>query len=359
MTKINTIETGEHQVFVGDVFEALQSFVVQSNFSRIFILVDENTREHCLPILAQYHMMFLHSAEIIEIPSGEQHKTLAYCTRLWEQFTHYHADRHSLLINLSGGVLSDMGGFAAATFKRGMAFINLPTTLLAMVDASVGGKLAIDFKGFKNHIGLFHNPAAVFVYPGFLRSLPERELMSGFAEVIKHGLIADKEYFTWILHHPVKEMHEKDMMEMIARSVEIKQSIVFADPKENGTRKILNFGHTIGHAIESYAFADEDPVLHGEAVAVGMMLELLLSVMCCDFDELEAYRIIRWLKTLYSVKDYNDEDVNRLIALMQHDKKNKSGKLLFSLLQDPGRAVYDIEVKESLLQEVFQQIKSI
>ncbi|MCC6690576.1 MAG: 3-dehydroquinate synthase, partial [Bacteroidia bacterium] len=243
--------------------------------SIFFILVDQNTIVHCLPYLIA-EVKSLKNAEIIEIESGEQNKNIKVCIELWKVLGEYQANRKSVIINLGGGVICDIGGFVASTFKRGIEFINIPTTLLAQVDASVGGKTGIDFNNFKNEIGVFNNPSAVIVNPYFLKTLSKKEYLSGFAEIIKHALIADLAYWEKILKTELSD--EVGIAELVKQSIAIKRKVVESDPHEKGLRKILNFGHTIGHALESYFLEkNESIVLHGEAVAAGMICEAYLS----------------------------------------------------------------------------------
>lgn len=295
-------------------------------YSRIAILVDNNTKRYCLPLfLEQYN---LNNPLIIEISSGEEHKNLASCQHIWNALTTAAFDRKSLLINLGGGVIGDMGGFAASTYKRGIDFIQVPTTLLAMVDASVGGKLGIDFNGLKNQIGLFKNPQAVLIDIQFLNSLPHEQLLSGFAEVVKHALIADKNYWKIILETPI-EKH--DWKSIIYQSINIKNKIVSEDPMELGARKQLNFGHTYGHAIESHYLSENKAVLHGEAIALGMLLESRLSpITAAEQKEIEGF-----ITSTFKLPVLSDKNV--LIKWMLNDKKNSKGRINFSLLNQIGQ----------------------
>ena len=242
-----------------------------SGYSKVAILVDENTKRNCLPKLPQ-----LENSIIIEVTSGEINKSISSCNYIWEQLSEHNFDRDSLLINLGGGVIGDMGGFAASTYKRGIDFIQVPTTLLAMVDASVGGKLGVDFNGLKNQIGLFNNPESVLIFPEFLETLPENQLKSGYAEVVKHALISDNNLWEKIISVPFNEMN---WGEIIETSINIKNKIVLSDPYEKGERKKLNFGHTFGHAVESYYLEKGTPILHGEAVLMGILLEVEISLV--------------------------------------------------------------------------------
>lgn len=350
---LSTIHAGKYNIFIGDIFDPLKQWLEEHTFSGLYLLMDENTENYCFPVLREKLPGLTQNAKLIEINSGEVHKNLNTCWYIWERLTAFGADRHALVINLSGGVLSDMGGFVAATYKRGIRFINLPTTLLSMVDASVGGKLGVDFNGYKNHIGLFANPGALFIYPGFLHTLPQREIKSGMAEVLKHGLIADEEYFGEVIGQ-LKEQHP-DYQQMVDRSVKIKHDIVEKDPQEKGLRKVLNFGHTIGHAIESWSFNSGDRLLHGEAVALGMIVELHLSVKYAGLDQQKATAAIRILKEYYGNLSLDTAAIRAITQKMSHDKKNRDGMLLFTLLKEIGQPVYDVMVKEKDVQLTLQK----
>ncbi|MCH8317693.1 MAG: 3-dehydroquinate synthase, partial [Bacteroidetes bacterium] len=230
----------------------LNAFLNKNHFTKIGIIVDENSKKFCLPIIQSK----IPKHYLITIPSGEHHKNLTTCETIWQQLTDLHFDKRSLIINLGGGVIGDMGGFCAATFKRGIAFIQVPTTLLAQVDASIGGKVGVDFQNYKNHIGLFKDPEAVFIYPGFLKTLDKKETLSGFAEIIKHCLIADRQKWNEISQ---KDLKDQDWENLIAHSIDVKLSIIKNDPEEKGLRKVLNFGHTIGHALETFYLNDNVP----------------------------------------------------------------------------------------------------
>ncbi len=298
-----------------------------SNYSQVAILVDENTKRDCLSKLPQ-----IENALIIEIKSGEEYKNISTCNLIWEQLTINNFDRNSLLINLGGGVIGDMGGFCAATYKRGLEFIHIPTTLLAMVDASVGGKLGIDFKGFKNQIGLFNNPKAVLISPEFLETLAENELKSGFAEVVKHALISDNSLWVKLKNTPFNEL---DWESIINTSVQIKNKIVLADPFEKGERKKLNFGHTFGHAIESYYLEKGTPISHGEAVFMGMILETKIS----DLSETDKNEIKNYVLSNFALP-YTPKK-SSLHKFLINDKKNQNGKINFTLLNGIGNCSLD------------------
>lgn len=298
-----------------------------SIYSQVAILVDENTKRDCLSKLPQ-----IENALIIEIKSGEQYKNISTCSFIWEQLTINNFDRNSLLINLGGGVIGDMGGFCAATYKRGLEFIHIPTTLLAMVDASVGGKLGIDFKGFKNQIGLFNNPKAVLISSVFLETLAESELKSGFAEVVKHALISDNSLWLKLKNTPFTDL---DWEDIIDTSVQIKNKIVLADPFEKGERKKLNFGHTFGHAIESYYLEKGTPISHGEAVFMGMILETKIS----DLSESDKNEIKNYVLSNFALP-YTPKK-SSLHKFLINDKKNQNGKINFTLLNGIGDCSFD------------------
>ncbi|MGZ4158944.1 MAG: 3-dehydroquinate synthase, partial [Bacteroidia bacterium] len=267
------IISNNYSVFVtNDISKEINRFFKTSKnkYSKIFILVDENTLKFCYPQLVEKIEPFEH-AEIIEIDSGEESKTIEVCVQIWSALSEYGADRKSLFVNLGGGVIGDMGGFIASTFKRGMDFINIPTTLLSQVDASVGGKVGVDMNHFKNEIGVFNDPSAVFINLNFLNTLDKRQILSGFAEIIKHALIADVNYWAKVRTADFANFDSFD--ELVKTSVYIKNTIVLEDPKEKGIRKVLNFGHTVGHAVETF-FLEQDSkkhLLHGEAIAIGMI----------------------------------------------------------------------------------------
>jgi 3-dehydroquinate synthase len=317
--------------------ETILSILNELSPDKVAILVDENTRKHCLPLLENS----LTDDLIFETESGEQNKNLATCSQVWDQMTLAGLSRKSILINLGGGVIGDMGGFIASTYKRGIRFINIPTTLLSQVDASIGGKLGVDFNGLKNHIGVFRDPDAVILSDIFLNTLDRRQLMSGFAEVIKHGLIWDASYF-----HKIKQLNfpeDPDWDLLLQRSVEIKGEVVTEDPLEHGLRKILNFGHTLGHAVETYHLENGIDMLHGEAIAIGMIMEMHLSHQLGYLELDEIKELSQWIMGLYGYVD-TIPSIEDLIALMIHDKKNDAGSINFSLLEKVGTCRFDERV---------------
>ena len=316
--------------------------------STVFVLTDENTRQHCLPQLP-----CLENAVVIEIKSGEQHKNIATMQNIWTQMASSGGDRKSLFINLGGGVIGDMGGLAASLFKRGIDFINVPTTLLSQVDASCGGKLAVDFNNLKNEIGLFRNPNKVIVSTQFLKTLPENQLVSGMAEMIKHALILVPEHFNEIKEFNPQKPDWQLLSNLVETSIKIKNYFTEKDPTEKNIRKMLNFGHTIGHAIESYSFDTPNPLLHGEAVAAGMICELFLSNKYLNFPALKMLDITGYINTLFKPFQFKPTIYENLYNLMTHDKKNSGGNINFSLLRDLG----DFEINCVCdKQEVFQAL---
>ena len=319
-----------------------------NNYSSVFILTDENVAPFWLPEVCHW----LHCPEAVEIiiKPGEQQKNLRTVQKIWNKLLKHNADRHSLLINLGGGVVSDVGGFAASCFKRGIDFVNVPTTLLAMVDASIGGKNGIDFGGFKNQIGVFAEAKDVLLNPMFLSTLPKREILSGLAEMLKYGFIADSELLQADL-----ENYESN----IRRAAEIKKTIVVEDPFEQGKRKILNFGHTIGHAIESHYLTKETPLLHGEAVAVGMWCALWLSVKKLGLDETVLHDYGTQLSMLLSETQIivNEQDIDGILKKLVHDKKTYGGKPQFVLLEAVGKPACDIEIEQGMICKALLQFK--
>lgn len=320
----------------------LNRVISKKNYSRLVVLVDSNTHKACYPKLSSD----LPNHELIEIPPGETHKNLKTCEAVWQALTDFHVERKGLLLVLGGGVPGDLGGFCAATYKRGIDFILIPTTLLSQVDASVGGKLGVDFAGYKNHIGVFQEPVATLIDTTFLGTLPEAELRSGFAEVIKHCLLSDKAMWNVIR---AKSLHNQDWQTLVHHSVAFKASVTKADPKESGLRKILNFGHTIGHAVESYFLETRQRLLHGEAVAIGMIAESWLAVQkqLLTIDELSSIQDYI-LKTFAHVQLPND--TSAIVTLAQQDKKNAGNKILLAVPKGIGQATWDVEVSPADIQ---------
>ncbi len=302
-----------------------------SDYSNLAILVDGNTKEHCLPLLL-VQLPSLSNSLIIEIESGEENKNISTCSWIWEELSKHNFDRDSLLINLGGGVIGDMGGFAASTYKRGIDFIQIPTTLLSMADASVGGKLGVNFSGLKNQVGLFKNPKSALIYPKFLETLEKNQLNSGFAEIVKHALIADANLWNQL---NTTSFSNVDWEDIIARSIQLKNKIISDDPFEENKRKQLNFGHTFGHAIESYYLEKETPILHGEAVFLGIILELELS----NITRQEKSEIKNFILSNFALPHCPPK--SEIAKYLTNDKKNQSGKINFSLLSKIGNCSVD------------------
>lgn len=318
-----------------NISSLLTQFLSENRYTKLAVIVDENTRKFCYPLI-QY---LLPAHEVIEINSGEQEKHMMTCMQIWRQLTESTFDRKALILNLGGGVIGDMGGFCAATYKRGIDFVQIPTTLLSMVDASVGGKLGIDFNGFKNHIGVFQEPERVFIDSRFLSTLPVEELRSGFAEIVKHCLIADAAKWNEIKGRALAEF---DWNEMIAHSVAIKAKVVTEDPHEKGLRKILNFGHTIGHAVETWFLAIPGKrLLHGEAIAIGMIAEAWISQQKGFISVEDLEEITDYLLHIYGKVIISDEDLQGLLPHTLQDKKNENDQVQCALLEKIGQANYN------------------
>ncbi|MGN7864027.1 3-dehydroquinate synthase [Chryseobacterium sp.] len=336
---------------LNDNFSQLNEFLHDKKFSKIFILVDENTHEYCLPVLLGNMETDL-GFEILEIEAGEEMKNIQTANQLWEILTEMQADRKALVINLGGGVITDMGGFVASTYKRGIKFINIPTTLLSMCDASIGGKTGIDLMHYKNMVGTFAFPEQIFIYPKFLETLPFKELRSGFAEMLKHGLIADKTHWDQLIQ--IHKLEVETVVPHIQTSMNIKQDVVEKDFHESNIRKTLNFGHTIGHAVESLCLQQENPILHGEAVAMGMIAEAHLAYLENLISEEDAKMIIENIQRYYpylDISDFKDEDIT---ALLLNDKKNADSKINFSLLTEVGSCNYDHQCSQKNILEAIR-----
>jgi len=350
------IQNDSYQVFFDDSLNILNDFLTKKKYSKIFILVDEQTSEHCLPIF-QEKLPSLTEFDIIEVPNGEENKTIDFCIGIWRTLLDFEADRNALLINLGGGVVTDMGSFAAATFKRGIDFLQIPTTLLSQVDASVGGKTGIDMDNVKNIIGTFSQPQAVIICTDFLKTLPDRELNSGLAEIIKHGIIADADFFEEVtLLNDAKEITARH----IHHSVEIKNSVVLTDPFEKNIRKTLNFGHTIGHAIESWSLNNEkNQLLHGEAIAIGMICEAYIAKETNGLSEENLDKITNVFIKFFGRYKIREGINNTLLDIMKQDKKNSNGKISFSLPNKIGSCSYDSFIEGSLILDSLKYYQSI
>lgn len=332
------IQSNGYEVFFNDELKDLKDFLDNSDYSKVFFLTDLNTSEHCMPLIGQL-LPSLDNYDIIEVDPGEENKNIDYCIGVWQMLLDFGADRNSLLINLGGGVITDMGGFAASTFKRGIDFVQVPTTLLSQVDASVGGKTGIDLGNIKNIIGTFTQPKAVFISAKFLQTLDGRQMISGFAEIVKHGIIADRDYF--------KQLKEVDPLnvdqEIIYHSVEIKNFVVTTDPFEKSIRKTLNFGHTIGHAIETYSLKnDKRALLHGEAIAIGMICEAFLAYHHNNLPSEDLDEITVYLRSVFPDYHLKSDSYGEILEFMLNDKKNVNGKIGFALPSAIGKCDFNI-----------------
>lgn len=333
-----------YNIYFDNSLQSLNDFLAENSYSKIFIITDENTGIHCLPVL-QSKLPLLDTFDIIEITPGEENKNIDYCIAIWRMLLDFEADRKALVINLGGGVVTDMGSFAASTFKRGVDFVQIPTTLLSQVDASVGGKTGIDINGVKNIIGTFAQPKAVIISSDFLRTLPKRELKSGFAEMLKHGIIADENYFKSLT---LIEDLENISDDLVFTSVTIKNHVVTTDPYEHGLRKILNYGHTIGHAVESWSLNNQKKrLLHGEAIAIGMICEAFLGNKLVGLSDEDLQTITQTFLKVYGNYTLKTGIEAQLLETMRNDKKNYGGKINFSLPNKIGNCLFDIAVTEA------------
>ena len=318
-----------------------------SEASQVFILTDENVAMFWLP--ETEHWLGCERAVGIVLKPGEKYKTLQTAQRIWKTLMKHHADRHAVMVNLGGGVITDLGGFVASCYQRGIRFVNVPTTLLAMVDAAIGGKTGVDFGGCKNQIGTFAEPMEVWISPIFLSTLPQREILSGMAEMVKYGFIA---------YPPMLKVTPDNYQEYLLTAGKLKREIVTQDYKEQGFRKVLNFGHTIGHAIESHCLNKDNPLLHGEAVALGMGAALWLSVQLCHLDETVLHNFEGQLPVLLSEAETKLDvaDIEPVMRYLAHDKKNKNGKEQFVLIEAPGLPKLDVEVAPTKVKEALTYI---
>lgn len=331
---MSIIRSTSYTISIGDKsFDTLNTFLSKSRHSGYYIICDENTFEHCLPNLL-FNCPALNDAEIIELESGEEYKTLDTCLQVWGALTDMGADKKSLIINLGGGVISDLGGFVASTFKRGIDFVNIPTTLLSMVDASVGGKTGVDFEGIKNHIGTTHEPKGVFVNLTFLETLSERQIKNGYAEIIKIALVADPSF--WKVLKKKKTLKEFYNEAIVTKAIELKNTIVKKDLHEKDLRKSLNFGHSIGHALESALIKQNKAILHGEAIAAGMLMESAIAHALKRLTKKELADITNYIRSIYSSIKMTKETTALLLEYILHDKKNEGDLLCFALPKGIG-----------------------
>lgn len=331
--------------------ENLNKAIAQCPHDKLFVLVDEHTYHLCMPLLSSFDC--IKEARIISIGAEDIHKNLETLAYVWKELADNGASRHSLLLNLGGGMVTDLGGFAASTFKRGIKYINIPTTLLAMVDASVGGKTGINFNGLKNEIGVFSPAESVLIDAEFLKSLDLKNVLSGYAEMLKHGLISSTPHWAELLNFDFNTVDYKMLQMLVAQSVQIKEDIVEQDPFEHGIRKALNLGHTVGHAFESLALETNHPILHGYAVAWGIVCELYLSHLKVGFPKEKLRQTIQFIKENYGVMTFDCKQYDRLYEFMKHDKKNSAGIINFTLLSEIG----DIKINQTASRdEIFDML---
>lgn len=333
----------------GNLERDLVNAIAECEHDKIFILTDQTTHDMCLPKLQNF--LCLKGAQSIVIKAGDTNKTLDSLAEVWTALSQGGATRHSLMINLGGGMVTDLGGFAASTFKRGIDFINIPTTLLAMVDASVGGKTGINFGGLKNEIGVFSDSKFVIINTQFLDTLDHDNICSGYAEMLKHGLISDNKHWAELVGFNLAQPDLAQLQRMVAESIKVKERIVTEDPHEYGIRKALNLGHTVGHALESFAMKHGRPVLHGYAVAYGMVCESYLSARKTGFPTDKMHQTVRFILDHYGRLPYTCDDYPELLELMRHDKKNTSGIINFTLLGGIG----DIRINQTATKEEIEE----
>ena len=347
------IKTSHYDIFLSNESTSLiNRFISENKYSKVFILVDANTKKYCLNLFLEKHLNET-KIEVIKTKHGEENKNTRNLFSVWNKISKLEGDRQSLLINLGGGLISDLGGFVASTYKRGINFINVPTTLLSMVDASIGGKVGINIEKLKNQVGVFNYPKLILIDTSFLKTLPKREINSGFAEMIKHGLIFDKKYYKEL--SALKIVDSQLNIKLILNSIKLKNKIVNKDPKEKNIRKILNFGHTLGHAIESHFLSRKNSktLLHGEAISIGMILESYISHKILKMPYKQCLDIKNNINSKFAKINIDTEDSKSIIKLIKFDKKNKGGKTLFVLLKEIGSCQIDIEVpKKTIIESI-------
>ena len=348
------IKTNHYDIFISNQNSSLiKKFISKNKYSKVFILVDSNTNKYCLDLFLEKHLSGI-DFKIVKIKEGEENKNTKNLYSAWTKISKLGGDRNSLLINLGGGLVSDLGGFVASTYNRGIDFINVPTTLLSIVDASIGGKVGINIGRLKNQVGVFNYPKLILIDTSFLETLPKREINSGFAEMLKHGLIFEKNYYKTLSE--LKNIDSKLSTELIYNSIKIKNEVVNRDPKEKNFRKILNFGHTLGHAIESHFLGKNKTknLLHGEAIAIGMILESYISYKILKLPYEQCKNIKQTINNNFKKVKINKEDLKSIVRLIKFDKKNRGEKVLFVLLYEIGKIKIDIEVPKKIVIESFE-----
>ena len=348
------IKTNHYDIFISNQNSSLiNKFISKNKYSKVFILVDSNTNKYCLDLFLEKHLSGI-DFKIVKIKEGEENKNTKNLYSAWTKISKLGGDRNSLLINLGGGLVSDLGGFVASTYNRGIDFINVPTTLLSIVDASIGGKVGINIGRLKNQVGVFNYPKLILIDTSFLETLPKREINSGFAEMLKHGLIFEKNYYKTLSE--LKNIDSKLSTELIYNSIKIKNEVVNRDPKEKNFRKILNFGHTLGHAIESHFLGKKKAknLLHGEAISIGMILESYISYKILKLPYEQCENIKQTINNNFKKVKINKEDLKSILRLIKFDKKNRGEKVLFVLLYEIGKIKIDIEVPKKIVIESFE-----
>ena len=352
------IESNNCRLEIGSIENSTFNELLSTQYkvSQKIIISDENTHANCLEYLITTFDV-LKEAEVIVLPCGEMNKDIGIASNVWEALTEYGVTRYDVIINLGGGLITDMGGFIASCYKRGIDFINVPTSLLGMVDASIGGKTGLNLGEFKNQIGVFSNPVAVYIDALFLSTLPDEETLSGYAEMLKHGLIDDEILFDKVIAQmdvEVEDFHE----DLLIQCIEVKNRIVQQDPNEKGIRKILNFGHTIGHVIEGH-FMNGKKMTHGHCVAIGMVMESYLSLKKGMLDEASYMKIQESILSFYTMPSYSNDEINEMVKMLSNDKKNSQGKVMCCLLTSIGVCKYDEPITEELFVEVFLHFKNL
>ncbi len=348
------IQSLDSKIFLNEpIPDMLSKSIENMDFSTAFLLMDTHTEKLCYPLVAKIDV--LKNSNKIIVKPGEENKTIKTTEKIWHYLSTHDADRHSVLFIIGGGVLCDMGGFSAATFKRGINFVSLPTTLLAQVDASIGGKLGIDSKGLKNEIGLFKTPLAIIIHPDFLRTLDNRQLLSGFAEMVKHALVYGGENLSKLRQFDILHPDFERLAGLISKSIFIKNDIIHSDPKEKNVRKALNFGHTFGHAFETLMLRKKTPILHGFAVAHGMIAELLLSAIIFNFPQHVLIDYMEFILGIYEKLALRKEDFPEIKELMLHDKKNRNGKINFTLLRNAGEFEINVHPESEQIEAAYIQ----
>jgi len=352
---MTTIKSLSYNIQIGkNSLKQLANFIHKHKYSAYYIMVDENTSANCLPHVVR-QVKQLRNANLFEIASGEENKTIEVCSTIWKTLLENNADKNTLLINLGGGVITDLGGFIASTYKRGIDFINIPTSLLAMADASVGGKNGINFGEIKNSIGTITQPKAVFIYPDFIETLSKKHVYNGMAEIYKMGLITDKKFWQLLSYTDFTN----NMEQVIAHSIYLKNEIIKLDPQDKNHRKSLNFGHSIGHALESLLLKTKNSLLHGEAIVIGMMMESHIAYQKKMINKTQLDEIIFTFKDIFTPKALKIKDTEALIKTLLNDKKTQNNKFLFTLIQGVGKYKIDVEVSSKEITNAFNYYSKV